>query len=453
MIKPSLENLLSGLREFWRSVFRSPDPRYVLIRLIVIGVFIRFCVMPFFCHPDFLSEYRRINLQFQEANLFPGARFVVTLIEMVNYTIAYPFLGDGNSMFFMSPDAIKPAGHLDFFIFVSHPAVFRTLWLLKMSYLVFDMLCAWIIFRYTLGLYGLRKAKLATAVWIFNPITIFSFYVFGRYESIALFFFLLSILWMREKRLLLGCMAFALCLWSREIFALVLPMFLIAVWIDTGQSWLRRGIGTLIVITVLGFVSNALPHALGFTSVLDAAYSNVAAQDQLRSIIAFNIKWYYPIIVLYTLLCFYLITAKEPLQYRLPRVIAGFFLSFFVFSIHSVHYVAWLIPSLCIFLPVSKHFLLGIVGFVITWIAYWLLATDLGVFTAWLAAPVSTHLLNLPNLPIWLGEQLPKFTSLRVGELVGIFKSMQIACLIFFAILIFRNPSLDSGNKDISTDA
>jgi len=433
-------NPLATIKDFWQQVLESNEPKFVLLRLILAGVFIRLCVMPFFCHPDFLSEFRRIHFQFQEFNFFPGARFLVTAVETLNYAIAYPFLSDAGSLFYLAPNESATAGHGDFFAFVSHSSVFKALFMLKMSYLIFDMLSAWMIFRYTLSGFGLKKAWTATAVWIFNPVTIFSFYIFGRYESIALFFFLLALLFIKRHRILPACAAFSACLWSREIFALTLPLFVIAVWIFPRTSWLKKLTGTIFIVLTLGFVSNLLPSILGFESALKGTYGSMVAQDQIRSVIAFNIKWYYPIIVIYTLLAFYLICSESPLEERLNKALLGFFLSFFAFSVHSVHYVAWLFPILCLMVPVSRHMIIGIIGFVMSWIAYWLLATDLGVFTAWLAAPVSTHMLNLPNLPILLGELMPKFTSLRVPELISIVKSVNIACLIFFAVLVFRKP-------------
>ncbi len=121
MLKNFSSAQLKRIQEFWQQLLESKEPEFVLLRLILAGILIRFCVMPFFCHPDFLSEFRRIHLQFQEWNIFPGARFIVTLVEMVNYTIAYPLIGNADSQFYMPENGVATAGHQDFFIFVSHP--------------------------------------------------------------------------------------------------------------------------------------------------------------------------------------------------------------------------------------------------------------------------------------------------------------------------------------------
>jgi len=439
MAKPISSSQLNRITVFWHQLLNSSEPDFVLMRLIIAGVSIRFCVMPFFCHLDFLSEWRRIHLQLTEFSFFPGARFVVTLVETINHILVWPFLGDTDSMLLLQKGVDSTAGHQAFFVFVSHPTIFRTLFLLKLSYLLFDMLSAWVIFRFTLKEFGVEKAWVATAVWIFNPITIFSFYIFGRYESIALFFLLLSFLMLKEKRFLSACIAFALCIWSREVFVLVLPFFVIALWVQGDLKWTRKLAGTLIILVTMGFVINALPSMMGFKSILSGSYGQMAEENQLRNIISFSIKWYYPLIIVYTLLAFYLIANEGRIDVKLPKAILCFFLAFFTFTVHSVHYVAWLFPAFCLFVPVSKHMVLAFVCFVLSWMAYWILATDLGVFTAWLAAPMSTHMLNLPNPPLYLAPIVDSKFPVNIGELASIIKSANVACLIFISILIFRN--------------
>lgn len=399
---------------------------------------IRFLVMPFFCHLDFFSEYRRIHFQIIEHNFFPGSRFIVTLVEMLNYLIALPFLGDVDSMFYLADAANSTASHQDFFVFVSHFEVFRTLFFLKLGYLGFDLLTGWLIFRF---FENPRQGLIAAGVWLFNPITIFSFYIFGRYESIALFFLLLSIHGFQKKKPILACLGFGLCVWSREVFVLILPIFILALGINKDFSWKNKFIGAGLLFIIFSFVSNAFPSWIGFKSVLESSYGSMAEQNQIFQVIAFAFNWYYPIIVIYTLLLFYLATGREDITIRLSKSILGFFLSFFLFSIHSIHYVAWLFPTLCLFIPQTRHMMLGCLGFILSWIAYWLVATDLGVFTAWLAAPVSTHFLNMPNIPVLLGEILPHYTALQVGHLVAILKSVNAGCIIFMAYCLFKQDS------------
>jgi hypothetical protein len=431
-------SLFESSLQFLKTGLTSQETQYKFFRLLLAALLVRFLIMPFFCHLDFLSEYRRIHFQLIEGNFFPGSRFIVTIVETINLIIALPFIPNAASMFHMNSAAEVTAGHQDFFAFVSHPGIFQTLFLLKLGYLAFDLATGWLIFKYFTGS---KRALLASAVWFFNPVTIFSFYIFGRYEAIALFFLVLSFYLFKEKKLLWSSVAFGLCLWSREIFVLILPLFAIALIISKEATILKKASGLGFIFVILLAVLNFLPAALGFRSVLESAYASMASQGQVHQIIAFNIKWYYPLITIYTLLGFYLITASSDLHSRLTHSILGFFLAFFIFSIHSVHYVAWLFPVLCLAIPHSRFLVLGTIGFCLSWIAYWMVATDLGVFTQWLAAPVSTHLLNLPNFPIWLNSLLTDHTSLQVGHLVSIFKSINAGCLIFIAFQVFRSQT------------
>jgi hypothetical protein len=403
----------------------SPAQRFW--HLFAAALLLRFCLMPFFCHLDFLSEFKRIHIQYELGNLFPGSRFIVSLVEWINYAWVAPLLPERHSLFFSDP-GVSSAGHHDFFLFASDPSAWRALFLLKLGYLFFDLWTGYLIFK-TSG--ADRRALSASALWFFNPVTLFSFYIFGRYESIALAFLVASLAAFRKGRMLQSCLLFGLCLWSREIFILILPFYGTALMLDSRNSaWHKYG-GLILLLLILGMVSNYLPHALGFQSVIGKAYGSLAEQNQVRHLIAFAVNWYYPMVIACGLSGFYLITSKTPISDRLENAILFFFLSFFTFCVHSVHYVAWLLPILCLRLPASRSIGIGAIAYCICWIAYWLLATDLGVFTQWLAAPMSTHLLNLPNLPIWLAQVLPNIAQLRVGELSAVFKSLQVACLIF----------------------
>ena len=68
--------------------FRIEHHRF--LQLFLLAALIRVIVMPFFGHIDFLSECRRVFHSWDTAYLFPGSRFITSLIELINFTIIAP---------------------------------------------------------------------------------------------------------------------------------------------------------------------------------------------------------------------------------------------------------------------------------------------------------------------------------------------------------------------------
>jgi len=78
-------------------------------------------------------------------------------------------------------------------------------------------------------------------IWLFNPLTIFSTYIFGRFEVISLFFLAASAFQLKNDRIFFASALFAIALHCREINLLYAPFLLLAV-IDYKDHWLRSTI-------------------------------------------------------------------------------------------------------------------------------------------------------------------------------------------------------------------
>ena len=53
---------------------------------------------------------------------------------------------------------------------------------------------------------------LALKIWLCNPVTLYAFYLFGRFESIPIFFFALTLRLAQKQRLLAAAVALGLTL-------------------------------------------------------------------------------------------------------------------------------------------------------------------------------------------------------------------------------------------------
>ncbi len=431
-----MSHILGRINQWLRQTgefLKLDNPRFA--KILLLGLLLRFLVMPFFCHMDFYSEQRRIHLQVEHANLYPGSGFVIQVVEAVNYWLVSPLLTEADSMFYIDDINYTVSSHQDFFAFVSHDTIFRTLFLLKLGYLLFDLAAAILIYRFTADT---SRSLIPVAFWLFNPVTLFAFYIFGRYESISLFFLIAGFYMYKQDRVLLASLMFGCCMWGREAFLLVLPLLLIGIFTHPRFSWKARAISVGMFLFFMGMITNIVPKLLGFRSLFDNAIQVITGYDQVHQIIAFNVGWYYPIIVIYVLLAYYLIISQDVEWLKLLKAVGLFFVSFFMFAIHSVHYVAWLLPFVVLALPYAKHMRLAAIGFFLAWVAFWIVGTDLGVFSAWLAAPISLDAVNLPNIPVLLEQLLPYYTTLELGHVNAIFRSVMFAAFMFVGIQLLR---------------
>ena len=424
------------LATWWRLVFPVHDESFRRFLWIAsIAAFVRVLVMPFFGHIDFFSECRRIYYAYETGSLYPGSRFVTNFIEVMNFRIFAPFLAEKSSMFGMWDYSMTTASHLEYFGFLDHRAVLRVFLLLKLPYLIFDLGIGLLIYHFFTD----KKSSLRGAwVWFFNPVSFFAFYIFSRYESIPLFFVMLTLLMFRQDRILWGFVALGLAMWSREIIVILVPFFLIYILRNRQFNWIRIIGGVAILGVFAGFASNVIPGILGFKSPFLGSVGSIAEMQESVRILGFQLAWYFPFVIVYTLLALGLMVGERADFRQLITVLGLFYCGFFVLVMHSVHYVSWAIVLFALIAAEDKQFLKGFVWFCLGWIAFWMVGTDLGVFTQWLASPGSLFFVNIPIFPQALEQFVLKHSAFNLNLVVPAFRSVYAATLVLCAILILR---------------
>jgi hypothetical protein len=157
------------------------------------------------------------------------------------------------------------------FEFVSQAQVYRTLFLLKLPYLFFDLGCAFLLFR--LGS-DRAQSKLMLGFWWLNPVLIFAVYIFGRHEVIALFFVILSLYLIRQERPNGGLLALGVAIALRYYAMLLLPFVVLSM----TPSWKKRVVGLLIglspwlVQNLIGWLTAGAIEAGGLASLPNSSY-------------------------------------------------------------------------------------------------------------------------------------------------------------------------------------
>lgn len=413
----------------------TDDPS--LIRLMLIALIVRLLVMPFFAHVDFLSEYSRIYRSVQQGNpfLFPS-RPLVTLIEWITVVCAAPLLPENGALLMLDDPLQSTAGLQDYFLFVSDPGIYRTLFLLKLPYLAFDLATAFVLAR-MLSTSPLRR--MAISLWLFNPMTIYAFYVFGRYESIALFFIAWTLILLHRNQLLGASFAFGLALQCREITWMYVPLFVLVLWRDSNESKaLRKTLVCIGIVLISLGLTVVIRRLFGGASPLSV--SGRSESDFGQALFGMQHGWMLPFFFGYALVCIWLSETRiSSSMVRFGVAANAVLIGVFLFASHSAHYPSWMMVFPSALMASKRNTIRPIVLFSISWVLYWLLHTDAGVFTLFLASPLSPAFFGWrtpPQLVLeWFGQGggllSLSHTQLLVHNLYG-------ACLIYWGWRLLR---------------
>ncbi|MDW7772667.1 MAG: hypothetical protein SCH71_07225 [Desulfobulbaceae bacterium] len=421
------------------TLFYSDHHNNQFLRLMIIGLLIRIILMPFFGHIDVLSEARRVYY-WSENNIFLDyiSRNTTMFIEVIFFKLTSFLLPDRNAMFFQPDLYHTTASHLHSFEFVSHSTVFRTLFILKLPFLVCDMLTAWAVYSYFPQKEdGLRSC----AMWLFNPVTLFAFYIFGRFESIPIFFSAVAFLAVKKHRILLAAVLLGLCLNGREMMIFYFLVFLATViTAPVQQVPLKEKIlaSAIIIFFAAGTLNLFTAFAGYFQEEGGREVGRILKEGRVVHLFAFSLHRIMAIPLIYSLILIWIWTSRADIEKKVLLGCALAMMSFFAFSSHTAHFTSWMVIFPVLFYGYDRTLLKPFIAFCIGWIGHWAFNTDLGVFTWWLAAPFSLHFTRIPTLPEmfqWINNGQTIF-DLRM--MIYLFRTFFIASLIYMAYLMIR---------------
>lgn len=194
------------------------------------GLLLRLVCMPFCAHSDLLSMYWRSHIALNRGsysiNLSPAQVLHDLFLWLQTPLLSSPDVIWPSKLNVTLPLALSQIEN--WALVIGRPQIYRALFLFKVPYLLFDLGCLVVLF------YMFRrehhKRFRALSFWWLNPILIFSTYVFSRFDVVALFFVLLSLLLFQKNRfvgslLLLGA---GIILRLHPIFLLPFYIFTVA---------------------------------------------------------------------------------------------------------------------------------------------------------------------------------------------------------------------------------
>lgn len=168
--------------------------------IFIVAILIRLLIMPFFYHPDIKSQL------FHSQFLSHGVLNIYDFVEKNRSHLPYP------NIFVYLPATYYFFGSTDFLLSRlyppdlykwlndwgenknNYPNMMFFMLILKLPYLVFDLLLGYILYK----IYNNKKILL---FYLFNPISLYLIYILGNFDIIPTFLTALSFYFIKNKKL------------------------------------------------------------------------------------------------------------------------------------------------------------------------------------------------------------------------------------------------------------
>jgi len=410
--------------------------KIVLYKWLLIGLLIRLTFMPFTLHSDIISVYWRAYLAIShKIPWLSGTEGFVRLLHIFFLWVFRPLISYFSviSNIQTIPTSCSPAM---FYIFVNNSMVFRTLFLFKLPYLFFDLSCAFLLLK----IFKDNKNKLyAFKFWMVNPIIIFAVYIFGRYESVAIFFILLSLYYAKNNLSVRSVLCLGVSIIIRFYPLILLPFFVIIL----GKRFREYLKLTLLGLLPLGLITvlNKLFYQSNTVERLTEMYhSNYLLGMKFDLGYAFDTIYIFVAVYAFLLLVFYFKTNHSFEDLKKSNLIL--LLIFFATCFFHPHYFMWLIPFLTFQVVKDKKF----VSFFI------LQVLCLIVCTFHFKEPLAGYLFAPLNPSYFMHLSSPfKIISKYYSayRFINIFRSIFSGISLAMAYLVFRELSESRKEKKI----
>jgi hypothetical protein len=336
-----LSQLSKRLSQFGRSTWQ----------VFVAGLLARLLVMPFATHSDLMHIYWDAHLIAYHRSFAIGFQALLRYFHAGYLWLITPFLPPAESLwihhaddFFLNPFvSVRVVSTQGWFDFINHPQVYRTLFLLKLPYLFFDLACAFLLYR--LGS-NHAKARLMFKFWWLSPILFFATYVFGRHEVIALFFIVLSLYVIERGGWKGGLLALGVAIAIRYYALFLLPFYVLSLH-STRRKQAHGAIIGLAPWLTVNLVTWALAGSIEAKGLINLPHDNYLLAMRLQ-VATWDNVYIFPLA--YFLLVLHRLYSREQGLRSLQKygLIALLLLFAAAYTGQSPHYWTWLLPLLAI---------------------------------------------------------------------------------------------------------
>jgi hypothetical protein len=277
----------------------------------------------------------------------------------------------------------------------TNPQLFRQLFVLKLPYLFFDLLCG-VLIAYLVE-ESLRKRALV--VWFFNPLTLYIIYGLANFDIIPTFLTLFSLFFFQKNKLLASGLSLGLGISLKLFPLLLLPFFVLSLL----KKENKRGL-ILFLIGVIMMV--LLTLCLFFQDFLATSGSGMATQMLIPIVILpFNLK--IPIFyLLYSSLLLGCLFSKNTWESLNVYILATFWLVLSLINFHP-QWLLWSLPFFAIIITKeSKLLIQG--GLIFISFIFFILIFEDRFLTLGILSPIFPNIYDVANLEQTLFTYIPK---------------------------------------------
>lgn len=410
------------------------------VKACALALVIRLILMPISSHPDLLSTYHRSYLL--HTGFVPHWWVPHELIQSAFLVLYSPFLPLAE---LLGWDGFGSASN-DFWLesFAPHPLALLALFLFKMPYLLCDFAVSLVLLR--LFVETPAKGLAAAKMWLLNPLTIFSFYVFGRHDAIAILFIALGLLWLDRGQSLRGAFSIGVAIWSRYYAAFLLP-FLAA--LHPGSGWKKAGI---LAIGLLPIAAFNLLTAVGAPEFEMASVYMVKSARFSNYLLSFDfdigshqVLFVFPMLYGMLFLLALVRPQRDRLVVRFSEYAACCLLVLYAAAFFHPHYISWSILFLVILRAEEQGRVLGNFHYlqILLFVPYTFSWGE--PLSVWLLAPLNPELFKSLDSPWTLIEA---FGDPQV--LMDLVRSLMSAVCMFMAgWILFGRPPQEVGSVPV----
>ncbi|MBL7060954.1 MAG: hypothetical protein ISS13_03875 [Actinobacteria bacterium] len=223
-----------------KEIFEDKKSLRTLYKYFLIGLLIRFILLPFFFQRDLLSTYQRAAETVFAGNF--GSDFQQMLTNVIHSIYLFIIKSIFPAINKLSPILLEKDTWISWISFNSSYNVFTALALFKILYLIFDVVCMFLILRLSFDSEPESRLRVFK-FWMLNPFVIFILYVFARHDIIGILVTLVALLLAKKNKKYWAIIVLAFGIALRFFPIMILPLFIF---------YLARTKKDYIILSVIG---------------------------------------------------------------------------------------------------------------------------------------------------------------------------------------------------------
>lgn len=403
----------------WPTKFRFD---FWWIGLIAIALFLRLIFASFFFHTDLKGHY--LEAQLAQGNIAAGYEQGFKQETPLHYPPVIYILYNTHRFlngWMFSPYFSDWLGDGSFLHLEHNPNIFRDLLVMKLPILFFDFLTALILVLIA----PIGKKRLAGALWLLNPLSIYAIYFFGQFDIIAAFLVLSSIFLWYKNKFALAYAVLGLAAAVKVFPLLLLPLFLIY----DSRSLLKKLTG--LTISAVVFLICLAPIITSVIALKSVFLSNLTGGLFKASIDLGGGKSLPIFLVAYFLIlaALFLNYLKKP---ALESVIFILLALLLVLSDFHPQWMVWIMPLLVLLLVKKIIGWVESLIFLLSYLGVSLLINDKFVGLGTLKA-VNQSFDSIPSIRFFMDK-------IGLGiQIQSLLNAVLVSCTSLFTFQIFKN--------------